>query len=214
MITKNCEYCGEVFHTKLNKTRYCSISCGKKGKPSWSSGIKGVLKAYNKGLTKKDLPSLGNSGVKKGNIPWNKGVPMKESTKNILSTARKGKKISPATQFKPGATPWNKDRKCPETSGPNNARWKGGKADINSKMRTSFEYRYWRKSCLKRDNFTCQKTSISGGELQVHHINNFAEFPELMFDISNGITLSKKSHIQFHKNMVTKITLLSNYKSI
>lgn len=77
--------------------------------------------------------------------------------------------------------------------------WKGGINKINDDIRKSTSYLYWRKECLFRDNFTCQKTGISGGDLAVHHINNFADFPELRFDINNGITLSKNEHKLFHK---------------
>jgi hypothetical protein len=52
---------------------------------------------------------------------------------------------------------------------------------------------------MERDNFTDQKTGIKGGDLEIHHINNFAEFPELRTSIENGITFSKKSHQEFHK---------------
>lgn len=57
----------------------------------------------------------------------------------------------------------------------------------------------WKKACLERDNFTCQKTKQRGGKLRVHHINNFADFPELRTAINNGITLSEKSHKEFHQ---------------
>lgn len=50
-----------------------------------------------------------------------------------------------------------------------------------------------------RDNYTCQATGQWGGRLVVHHINNFADFPELRMSISNGITLSDSSHREFHK---------------
>lgn len=85
------------------------------------------------------------------------------------------------------------------SQGKNAGGWKGGITPINAKIRTSKEYLFWRKSCMVRDNFTDQKTGISGGELVVHHINNFADFPELRTSIENGITLSKKSHREFHK---------------
>jgi hypothetical protein len=77
--------------------------------------------------------------------------------------------------------------------------WKGGITPINIKIRASLEVRYWRKAVLERDNFTCQKYGINGGEIVAHHINNFADFPELRSAIDNGITLSKKAHIEFHK---------------
>ena len=77
--------------------------------------------------------------------------------------------------------------------------WLGGITSKNHKDRTSTEAMLWRKSCLERDNFICQKTGQSGGKLHVHHINNFSEFIELRFSIDNGITLSEKSHRLFHK---------------
>ncbi len=57
----------------------------------------------------------------------------------------------------------------------------------------------WRKVIFERDNFTCQKTGIKGGKLHPHHINNFADFSELRTSIENEITLSQKSHKEFHK---------------
>ncbi len=77
--------------------------------------------------------------------------------------------------------------------------WKGGINPINDTIRKSLEVKLWRKACMERDNFTCQKTGIRGGELEVHHINNFASFPELRTSIENGITLSKDAHKEFHK---------------
>ena len=52
---------------------------------------------------------------------------------------------------------------------------------------------------MERDSFTCQKSGQKGGDLEVHHINNFADFPELRTSIENGITLSKQEHKNFHK---------------
>lgn len=101
-----------------------------------------------------------------------------------IRLAHLGKPSNSSTKFKKGNVPWT---------------WRGGITPINIKIRSSLEYSFWRKSCLKRDNFTCQKTGIIGGDLVVHHINNFAEFPELRFAIDNGITLSEKSHVEFHK---------------
>lgn len=80
-----------------------------------------------------------------------------------------------------------------------NPNWKGGISPKNIMIRVSPEMKFWKKECFKRDNFTCQKCNISGGSLQVHHINNFADFSELRFDIENGITLCKICHSSFHK---------------
>lgn len=77
--------------------------------------------------------------------------------------------------------------------------WKGGITPENKKVRTSLEMKLWRRAVFERDNFICQKYGIKGGRLAVHHINNFADFPELRLAIDNGVTLSERAHIEFHK---------------
>lgn len=77
--------------------------------------------------------------------------------------------------------------------------WKGGITDENLEIRNSIEYRLWNNAVLARDNWTCQKYRIKGGNLETHHIQNFSQYPKLRFAIDNGITLSKKAHKEFHK---------------
>jgi hypothetical protein len=99
------------------------------------------------------------------------------------------KKMSIAVANKP--RPW--------FSGRNNPNWNGGVTEENHKIRNTIEMKLWRKSCLERDNFTCQKNGQYGGKLVVHHINNFSSCRELRTSIENGITLSEKAHKEFHK---------------
>ncbi len=143
----------------------------------------------------------------KGMIPWNKvGItknceycgkeffikPKRKDTAKYCSNDCKDK----ARIGKPSKI---RGIKYPHLSGINSPKWKGGVTSDNEKYRKSLEIKLWRKSCMERDNFTCQKTGQRGGDLQVHHINNFSEFPELRTSIENGITLSKLSHKEFHK---------------
>lgn len=67
--------------------------------------------------------------------------------------------------------------------------------DENHRIRTSSKYIQWRDSVFKRDNYTCQCCSQRGGDLNVHHINNFNEDIDNRFEIDNGITLCKKCHL-------------------
>ncbi|MCH7772482.1 MAG: HNH endonuclease, partial [Bacteroidetes bacterium] len=65
--------------------------------------------------------------------------------------------------------------------------------------RMSIEHSLWREAVFSRDGWTCQKCEELGIKLHPHHIQNFAQFPELRFAIDNGVTLCKKCHIKFHK---------------
>ena len=73
------------------------------------------------------------------------------------------------------------------------------KTDESKLGRHRISYKEWRNTVFTRDNFTDQKTKERGGILHPHHILNFAQYPELRFNVSNGITLSEQSHKLFHK---------------
>ncbi len=85
------------------------------------------------------------------------------------------------------------------SKGKNNVNWKGGITSENERIRKSIEYKLWRKAVLERDNFICQKCNQRGGILFSHHINNFADYPELRTSIENGIIFCKNCHQEFHK---------------
>lgn len=72
--------------------------------------------------------------------------------------------------------------------------WKGGVTPINKQLRTSLEYKLWRKAVFERDNYTCCACGILGTKLHAHHIKPFALFPELRLAIDNGSTLCVPCH--------------------
>ena len=79
--------------------------------------------------------------------------------------------------------------------GAKNPNWKGRTPEIR-RLRMGIEYRLWRESVFKRDNWTCVWCGRVGGELNADHIKRFADYPELRFAIDNGRTLCVPCHRQ------------------
>ena len=161
-----------------------------------------------------------NSKFIKGQIPWNKGLKRTDKEKHNISLAVKNahknpeyrKKLSIAqkklaknrihpmlgrkhTEESKKLMSINRTGKLAKENHPS---WKGGISKDMDKKRKNSEYRYWRKKCLERENFTCQISGQFGGRLVVHHINNFSEFPELRYEISNGFVMTEELHLKFH----------------
>lgn len=72
--------------------------------------------------------------------------------------------------------------------------WKGGTSKNYKTGYYSGEYRWWRKSVFERDGYTCQVCHQVGGYLTAHHIKSFAQYPELRFELTNGVTLCEDCH--------------------
>lgn len=82
--------------------------------------------------------------------------------------------------------------------GENNPMWKGGVTPKNREDRNCYEYQDWRFSVYKRDGFTCQVCGQVRGDILAHHILGFAKYPKLRFEQSNGVTMCRTCHIEFH----------------
>lgn len=78
-----------------------------------------------------------------------------------------------------------------------NPRWKGGVV-YHRHERACFEYINWRNSVFQRDRYICQACGQHTSTLNAHHIYNWKDYPDLRFDVTNGITLCKDCHIKFH----------------
>lgn len=93
--------------------------------------------------------------------------------------------------------------RCPDCSldetsermrGDGNRFWKGGINGESDTLRHRREYKDWRKSVYQRDNYTCQCCGSHGDRLNAHHINQFSDYPDLRYDVNNGITLCENCH--------------------
>lgn len=121
-------------------------------------------------------------------------------TRKKISESEKSKTISPATKkkmsktfFKKGIVPWNKGLKG-FLSGDKSPSWKGGISGWQKKIRTSTEYKEWRKKVFARDSYTCQICGQKGCRLHADHIKQFAFYPSLRLSVSNGRTLCEPCH--------------------
>ena len=87
--------------------------------------------------------------------------------------------------------------------------WKGGISPERNRIEKTKEYKAWRAEVLKKGK--CEKCG-STENLQVHHICNFEDYPELRTDPSNGACLCEKCHRMFHNTYGLKRTTANQYK--
>lgn len=210
-LEKICVVCGAPFVVRNGaefRNTTCSTVCGNKKATAtrnkqghWNlgnpHGIRGEKHPFfGKHHSEKSIEA--NRLAHLGRPAWNKGIATSETSRAKMSERKKGKHLSPQTEFKRGLLPWNKGAKFPQFSGEKNPSWKGGITPELKRLRNSSDFKWWRESVFKRDNWTCQKCKTRGAYLHPHHIKNFSEYPELRFETSNGITLCKNCHTEFH----------------
>lgn len=133
--------------------------------------------------------SVANKGRK---CPWAKNLPQlfkkgtkamlgrkhTEISKNKMSIARKGK-----------STPWNKGKKS--------YNWIEDRTKLKTARKQAYDvkYKYWMLKVKKRDNWTCKiNNKDCNGRLEAHHILSWKDYPELRYNINNGITLCLAHH--------------------
>lgn len=78
--------------------------------------------------------------------------------------------------------------------------WKGGLVDSNMRVRNHKMYAEWRDKVFARDDYECQSCLAVGNKLAAHHIVKFSESVRLRLKVSNGITLCRQCHIDYHAN--------------
>jgi len=108
-------------------------------------------------------------------------------------------------------TRWQKSE---ENRGVNNPSYvDGGNESEMNKLRKTDEWKQWREQVYERDSYTCQICGQFGGFLHPHHILKKSIYPELVFEVRNGITLCADCHMAsgIHNS---KLGWLNLYKKI
>lgn len=120
-----------------------------------------------------------------------RGRPMTEETRRKMSVAHIGNKSNLGRKL----TEEHKLKVRLSLRGEKHWNWQGGKTKENHIRRNRIEYTEWRKAVFERDGYKCKiANSDCVHEVHAHHILRFSEYPEIRYDLNNGITLCKNHH--------------------
>jgi hypothetical protein len=76
--------------------------------------------------------------------------------------------------------------------------WEGG---IRRDTGVQLEVKLWREQIWERDGYLCQECGkqVKKKNRIAHHILDWENYPDLRFDISNGLTLCRGCHMKIHE---------------
>jgi len=80
--------------------------------------------------------------------------------------------------------------------GPDNPNWRGG-IQLKHPERNRYPAKMWVKAVKDRDGWECTECA-STDRLHAHHIKRWKDYPELRYEVSNGVTLCHKCHELAH----------------
>lgn len=70
---------------------------------------------------------------------------------------------------------------------------------LSMEGRRCSEYKAWRTAVFQRDNYTRQLCGSHGVKLNAHHRLPYATYPNLRYDVDNGVTLCVPCHNAVHR---------------
>jgi hypothetical protein len=135
--------------------------------------------------------------IRKANLnrEYKGGWQLSEETKKKISNYAKNN--LPKYSFKKGYIPWNKGLKGVMPNGENHPSWIKDRTKLKKEENKAYDYayQYWAKEVKNRDNWKCKiNNKDCKGRLESHHILSWKDYPELRYNINNGITLCLAHH--------------------
>jgi hypothetical protein len=80
--------------------------------------------------------------------------------------------------------------------------------DAKIRLRKSAEMKRWARAIKKRDGRACLQCGEIEGTIIAHHIWPFSTFPDLRFDLSNGVTLCERCHL---KTLGREVSMVNSF---
>lgn len=174
-MNKTCPTCDKTFYVSPSRghIKNCSYACNKVWRKNESVKLREQMIDCVCGCGTK-IPFIGTATHKRKFVIGHKSFLRRKPT--VIKT-----------NHQIGANYWN---------------WKGGVHKRDKTERVRF-VKYYAPKVLNRDNYTCQMCQQYGGYLHVDHIEAWAEFPDLRFDLNNCRTLCRSCHyyITFKRKM-------------
>lgn len=88
-------------------------------------------------------------------------------------------------------------------AGENNYQWIEDREE--GVRRSNRDTQAWRKAVFDRDDYTCKCCNTRGATLNAHHLFDYQHHRDLALEVSNGVTLCKQCHVDFHKEYGAKV---------
>jgi hypothetical protein len=187
--TNICEHCHNAFHPYAKEQKYCSHACynpyrsaHRKKRFDLTCDICG--KTYQVLEYRKETSHYCSREC------WSKRHPPDEFACKVC-------RITFVT--------WHRDsqfcsKQCADRYkiGKRGGNYIDGKSLERDRARLSRQLLEWRKAVYLKDDFTCQICHKKGVIINAHHLQSWTDYPELRFDVSNGITLCIDCHGKLH----------------
>lgn len=193
-----CEQCGKPY--KGRGLRFCSNHC----RVTWTN--------LNRNVTKRQDVRDKLAKIAKEKNYQSKMMTPEARAKAVIGISKAGRGRILSEAHKRAIGEGSKRAGCipprnPHLVGERHPFWKGGHSKLRPREYEKPAYIEFRKAVLARDNFICLDCGKHGDRLEVHHVEAWGPYPELRYDIANGVTLCRKCHLARHRNRPRPVTI-------